>query len=240
MSRLLIKQAKQQSTGQVSLAGFVNNLRQHKGVTFIDLRDVSGLMQLVIEEKNSDYSKLKNLSLESVIAVKGSLQEKPSRNNEEKDYELLVENLEVLSLAEENLPISVLNKVDNEARPELRFNYRWLDLRQADKQLIFKVWTKLEEGFRRALIDLDFTQIYTPSLMNTASESGSEVFMVKYFDRQAYLAQSPQFYKQMAMAAGLERVFSFGPVFRAEPSFTNRHLTEFTGWDFVKKSFFTS
>lgn len=77
-----------------------------------------------------------------------------------------------------------------------------------------------------------FTQIYTPSFMNTASETGAEVFEVKYFDRKAYLAQSPQFYKQMAMASGLEKVFMTGPVFRAEPSYTTRHLTEFTGWDF--------
>ncbi len=234
MSRISIKQAKEQGSGQVKLAGFVHNLRQHKGVVFLDLRDKSALIQLVIEEKCSDFTKLKNLSLESVIEVSGEIKTKLTKKNDlaaKPDFELLVTSLEILSLADENLPISVLNKGGNQARSELRFNYRWLDLRQADKQLIFQVWTKLEAAFRQELIDLDFTQIYTPSLMNTASEGGSEVFTVKYFDRQAFLAQSPQFYKQMAMAAGLERVFSFGPVFRAEPSFTNRHLTEFTGWD---------
>lgn len=235
MLRILIKQAKKQGKGEVKLAGFVYNLRLHKGLAFIDLRDKSDLMQLVVEEKCLDFKKINNLTLESVIEVVGNLQVKPAKKNEkssEPDFELLVSKLNILSLADENLPISVLNKVDNEARSELRFNYRWLDLRHTEKQLIFKVWTKLEEAFRQELIKLDFTQLYTPSFMSTASEGGSEVFTVNYFERKAFLAQSPQFYKQMAMAAGFEKVFSFGPVFRAEPSFTNRHLTEFTGWDF--------
>ncbi len=235
MIKLSILTAKLQAKGEVSVSGFVHNLRLHKGVAFLDLRDISGIMQLVIEEKCPDFSKLSDLSLESVISVSGSLQEKPAKKNDpnaKPDYELLVNKFEVLSKAEENLPFSVLKKIDNEAGSDLRFNYRWLDLRSPEKQLIFKVWTKLEEAFRQEFARLDFIQIYSPSLMNTASEGGAEFFKVKYFDRSAYLAQSPQFYKQMAMAAGLEKVFTFGPVFRAESSFTNRHLTEFTGWDF--------
>lgn len=235
MSRISIKKAKEQKTGQVSIAGFVQNLRLHKNIAFIDLRDESAVMQLVLEETNLDFSEIKKITLESVIAVSGTLKEKPSKKNEEiggADYELLVNSLEIYSLASENLAISVLNKADNEAGVEARFNYRWLDLRQKDKQLIFKVWTILEAAFRAELIERNFTQIHSPCFMSTASESGAEVFKVKYFDREAYLAQSPQFYKQMAMASGFEKVFSFGPVFRAEPSFTSRHLTEFIGWDF--------
>jgi nondiscriminating aspartyl-tRNA synthetase len=235
MSKLSILEAKKQAKGEVLVAGFVHNLRLHKGVAFLDLRDRSAIMQLVIEEKCPDFSKLSELSLESVISVAGTLQEKPRKKNQpeaEADYELLVNSLELLSKAQENLPFSVLKKINNEAGSDLRFNYRWLDLRSFEKQLIFKVWTKLEEAFRQEFSKLDFIQIYSPSLMNTASEGGAEFFKVKYFERSAYLAQSPQFYKQMAMAAGLEKVFTFGPVFRAEASFTNRHLTEFTGWDF--------
>jgi len=89
----------------------------------------------------------------------------------------------------------------------------------------------MEIGARAYWADNGFTQLYSPALMNAASEGGAEVFEVKYFDRKAYLAQSPQFYKQMAMAAGMEKVFMVGPVFRAEASFTTRHMTEFTGWD---------
>jgi aspartyl-tRNA synthetase len=235
MERIKILEAKKKASGRFKLAGFVQNIRLHKGIAFIELRDISGVMQLVLEESKLDFSLVNKINLESVIEVIGELQEKPAKkgsNFVDKDYELLVEDLKVLSLAQENLPIGVLNKADNEAGSELRFNWRFLDLRQADKQMIFKAWTKLEEGMRNELIKNDFIQIYTPALMSTASESGAEVFEVKYFDRKAYLAQSPQFYKQMAMAAGLERVFVCGPVFRAEPSFTNRHLTEFTGWDF--------
>jgi nondiscriminating aspartyl-tRNA synthetase len=235
MERIKILEAKKKASGRFKLAGFVQNIRLHKGIAFIELRDISGVMQLVLEESKLDFSLVNKINLESVIEVIGELQEKPAKkgsNFVDKDYELLVEDLKILSLAQENLPIGVLNKADNEAGSELRFNWRFLDLRQADKQMIFKAWTKLEEGMRNELIKNDFIQIYTPALMSTASESGAEVFEVKYFDRKAYLAQSPQFYKQMAMAAGLERVFVCGPVFRAEPSFTNRHLTEFTGWDF--------
>lgn len=235
MERIKILEAKKLASGQVKLAGFVHNLRLHKGIAFVELRDISGLMQLVLEESKLDFNLVKELSLESVIEVVGVLQEKPAKKGSDsvdKDYELLVEDLELLSLAKENLPIGVLNKADNEAGSDLRFNWRFLDLRHAEKQLIFKTWTKLEEGMREEFSRQEFIQIYTPSLMSTASESGAEVFEVKYFDKKAYLAQSPQFYKQMAMAAGLEKVFVCGPVFRAEPSFTNRHLTEFTGWDF--------
>jgi len=235
MSRMMIDEAKKQGQGNVNLAGWVRNLRIHKGLIFIDLRDLSGQMQLVVLEASVAFSEAEKLTLESVVAVFGTLQEKPAKKGDDsgiKDYELLVESLEILSLADENLPIPVLTKADNEADIDLRFDNRQLDLRQEDKQLIFKTWSKLEEGFRSEFSRLGFMQIYTPCLMNTASETGSEVFEVKYFDRKAYLSQSPQFYKQMAIASGFEKVFTFGPVFRAEKSFTTRHVTEFTGWDF--------
>jgi len=233
MSRILIKEAKKQATGEVTVAGFVNNVRAHKGVIFVDLRDISDYMQLVFVSGNDSYEIAEKLQLESVIQVTGELQEKPSKKGEEtKDFELLVSEAEIVSLSDESLPISVLQKADNEANLDNRLNWRWLDLRRPENQTIFKLWTKLEQGFRDYWMENDYIQIYTPAFMNTASESGSEVFEVKYFDKKAYLAQSPQFYKQMALAAGLEKVFVMGSVFRAEPSFTSRHLTEFTGWDF--------
>ncbi|MEI6835662.1 MAG: aspartate--tRNA(Asn) ligase [Candidatus Falkowbacteria bacterium] len=235
MSRMMIAAAKEQGEGRVNLSGWARNLRIHKGLIFIDLRDLSGQMQLVVLESAAAFLEASKLTLESVISVSGTLQEKPAKKGDTsglKDYEVLVDSLEILSLANESLPIPVLTKADNEAETDLRFDYRWLDLRQEEKQLIFKTWSKLEEGFREEFSRLGFMQIYTPCLMSTASETGSEVFEVKYFDRKAYLSQSPQFYKQMAIASGLEKVFTFGPVFRAEKSFTTRHVTEFTGWDF--------
>jgi len=123
-------------------------------------------------------------------------------------------------------------KGGEETEAPIRFDYRWLDLRKPEKTKIFKVWTEFEKGWRKYWDKENYIQLYPPAFMSTASESGAEVFEVKYFDRKAYLAQSPQFYKQMAMAAGFEKVFMVSPVFRAEESFTTRHMTEFTGWDF--------
>lgn len=251
---MLIAAAKQQAEGEVTIAGWVRNLRAHKGVVFVDLVDISGTMQVVFVANNKDnsdnnnnldndsYSLVEALNLESVIEVSGVLQAKPSKKNEPeapKDYELLATAVRLISAADENLPIPVLTKVDNEANLDNRLDWRWLDLRRAENQLIFKVWSKLEEGFRDYFRKNNFLQVYTPCLMSTSSETGSEVFEVKYFEKKAYLSQSPQFYKQMAMASGLEKVFTFGPVFRAELSFTTRHVTEFTGWDF-EASFLSS
>ena len=232
---ILIDQAKNQGQGQVELSGFVYNKRAHKGVTFLDLRDSSGVMQIVLTaDKAEMYSLSETLTLESYVTVTGTLQEKPAKKGEEgkKDFELLATDLKIETLAKEQLPIPVLTKIDNEADMDLRLDWRFLDLRRPEKQLIFKVWTELEKGCRQYFASNGFTQIYTPTFMNTASETGADVFAVKYFDRQAYLAQSPQFYKQMAMASGIDKAFMVGTVYRAEKSFTNRHVTEFTGWDF--------
>jgi aspartyl-tRNA synthetase len=240
MSRILIAAAQKQGGGSVVVSGFVYNKRTHKGLVFIDLRDISGVLQLVFveaENKNA-YDAVVDLNLESVIEVSGELKEKPTKKNIDpavilvKDYELNVSAVKVISAAAEQLPIPVLQKADNEADLEARFDWRFLDLRRPEHALIFKVWTEFEKGLRKYCNEASYTQIYTPTLMNTASETGADVFAVKYFDRTAYLAQSPQFYKQMAMAAGLEKVFMTGTVFRAEKSFTTRHVTEFTGWDF--------
>jgi len=238
MPRISIAEAKKQGSGEVIVAGFVRNLRIHKGLVFVDLHDVSSNMQIVFVAADLDsdaFSLAEKLNLESVIEVSGLLQPKPAKKGEEDagpDYELAAKSVSLISLSAEELPIPVLAKADNEAHLDNRFDWRWLDLRRPESMTIFKVWTKLEEGFREYFQANKFIQINTPSFMSTSSESGSEVFEVKYFDRKAYLAQSPQFYKQMAMAAGFEKVFCFGPVFRAEPSFTTRHVTEFTGWDF--------
>jgi len=110
-------------------------------------------------------------------------------------------------------------------------DWRYLDLRRAENLLLFKVQTTLENAMREFWLQNHFLEIHSPKIMGSPSESGAELFEIQYFDRKAYLAQSPQFYKQMAMAAGFERVFEIGPVFRADPSFTSRHMTEFTGVD---------
>lgn len=238
MNKISIKEVGQHVGGQASVVGFVRNKRVHKGVIFVDLRDLSGSVQLVLLESNpAVYEMATSLQLESVIRVQGIVQEKPAKKSadgqvQEKEYEILVEQAELISLSEEQLPIQVLQKDGNEVDIDNRFNWRWLDLRRPENQMIFRTWTELERGFRQYFDQAGYMQIYTPTFMNTASETGADVFEVKYFDRKAYLAQSPQFYKQMAIASGLEKVFMVGSVYRAEKSFTTRHVTEFTGWDF--------
>lgn len=216
---------------KITVVGFLHAIRNQGKIGFIRIRDRFGSVQsVVLKNHESAFAALDGLTLESVVRVTGLAKEAPPVPEK---VELEAEEIEVLSAAEPELPIPVVaEKGGGESDVTLRFDWRWLDLRLSDKQKIFQVWTSLEKGFRTVYEKEGFTQIYMPSFMNAPSESGAEVFEVNYFDRKAYLAQSPQFYKQMAMAAGFERVFMTGPVFRAELSFTTRHMTEFTGWDF--------
>ncbi len=216
---------------EITVAGFVQALRVQSKIIFLVLRDVHGLVQNVIEISNEEaFETAKNLSLESVVAITGLVKEAKQAPG---GFEINASKVNVLSMSAPELPIPVVVKgSDEETEAPIRFDYRWIDLRKPEKTKIFKVWTALEKGFRKYWDANGFMQVYSPSFMSTPSETGAEVFEVNYFDRKAYLAQSPQFYKQMAIASGFERVFIAGPVFRAELSFTTRHLTEFTGWDF--------
>jgi aspartyl-tRNA synthetase len=230
MIRTYIKDIHSKIGEQVLLKGFVQTLRKQGSIAFIILRDVTGTIQCVVIKNNEKaFTTAKDLTVESVISLTGLAKEEKQAPG---GFEVQVEDLEVLSKAEPELPIPVVyEKSGEETDQPLRFDWRWLDLRKEERLKIFKVWTEFEKGVRTYTQDNSYIQIYTPSFMNTPSESGAEVFEVNYFDRKAYLAQSPQFYKQMAMASGLEKVFIAGPVFRAEPSYTTRHMTEFTGWD---------
>src|SRR3990167_1009221 len=211
------------------IQGFVQALRIQSKIIFVIVRNMKGLTQVVVTADNPEFEAAKNLSLESVIRATGEMKEE---KNAPGGIEMHPIKIEVLSRAEPELPIPVVVKGGEETDLPIRLDYRWIDLRKPEKAKIFQVWTEFEKGWRKYWSDNNFIQIYPPALMSTPSESGADVFEVKYFDRKAYLAQSPQFYKQMAMAAGFEKVFMTAPVFRAEESFTTRHMTEFTGWDF--------
>jgi aspartyl-tRNA synthetase len=216
--------------GEVTVHGFVHALRAQSKIAFIVLRDVTGTIQIVATADKPAFADIKKLSIESVIEVKGLAKKAPQAPG---GVEIDLVEFTVLSQSAPELPIPVVTlKGGAETEAPTRFDYRWIDLRKPEKTKIFKVWTALEKGFRKYWDENEFIQIYTPSFMSTASETGADVFEVKYFEGKAYLAQSPQFYKQMGIASGFERVFMVGPVFRAELSFTTRHLTEFTGWDF--------
>ena len=213
------------------MAGFVQAIRRQGGIVFLVIRDRSGILQgIAFKSSGEIFEQLNALSLESVVKVTGTVKAQVQAPN---GFELQIEALEVLSHAEPELPIPIVEeKGSDDVEITKAFDWRWLNLRPQNQQQIFRVWTELEAGMRDYFLSAAYTQIYTPALLSTASESGAEVFEVKYFERKAYLAQSPQFHKQMAMAAGMEKVFMVGSVFRAEPSYTTRHMTEFTGWDF--------
>lgn len=231
MDRTQIKDLKQKIGEKVRISGFVQARRDQGGIKFFVVRDVTGTVQVVfLKGAGEVFIKAGEVSLESVVSIEGLVKEEKQAPG---GFEISAENLEILSSAEPELPIPVLEEKSGEPTDiTKRLDWRWIDLRKDENLKIFKVWTELEKGFRQYWDSQDYIQIYTPSLMGTASETGSDVFKLQYFEGEAYLAQSPQFYKQMAQASGFEKVFCVGPVFRAEPSFTSRHMTEFTGWDF--------
>jgi len=213
------------------IQGFVENIRNKSKMAFLVIKDITGKMQIVVEkEKYSPefIEKIDALTLQSVITVEGEVVE----NSYVKlnGIEMIPDNLIINSIAEP-LPIQVDSKADNESDINLKMDYRWIDLRTDENTLIFKIQTYMVKALRDFLTEKNFIEVHSPKLIAAASESGADVFEVKYFDRTAYLAQSPQFYKQMAMASGFDRIFEVGPVFRAEKSFTSKHTTEFTGFD---------
>ena len=210
--------------GYATVQGMIDTIRDKKNMQFIVLKDFSGKIQLFVDKVQ--HPELAEIFLHLVpgatVKVGGEL--KNSEFVKMGGREIIVDSVEVTSYAEPN-PIAEDSTID------YRLDYRWIDLRTDKNQLMFKVQTLFTNAMREYLIDNDFIEIHTPKLIATASESGSEVFQVKYFDTFAYLAQSPQFYKQMAMAGGLGRIFECGPVFRAEKSHSRKHTTEFTGFD---------
>lgn len=222
MKRTLIRELKPEEQSKIS--GWALKIRDTKYMVFIVLQDRSGKIQVSIDKKNNEelVKKLEGVLASSILSFTGKMV--LSEYVKDGGKEFLPEGLEILSRSDA-LPL------DETASIDTRLDYRWIDLRSEKNNLMLKVQAKFVEGMREFLLNNDFTEIHTPKLIGAASESGSEVFEVKYFDRLAYLAQSPQFYKQMAIASGLERVFELAPSFRAENSNTNRHATEFTSLD---------
>ena len=210
--------------GRVSVQGMIETIRDKKSMQFIVLKDFSGKVQVTVDktahpEVAEAFSRLIS---GATVKVEGELVK--SEYVKLGGQEVLADGVEVTSTADAN-PIAEDSDIDS------RLNYRWLDLRVDKNLLIFKVQSEFTNAMKQFLLDKDFTEIHTPKFIATASESGSEVFEVKYFDTKAYLAQSPQFYKQMAMAGGLGRIFECAPAFRAEKSHTRKHATEFTSFD---------
>lgn len=226
MKRTLVRNLPEMIGQKVTVAGFVSIVRDQKRMQFVVLRDQTGMVQL-FHEKGQEDDALKaiisSLTQESAIVASGTMVS--NTNVKLGGIEIALDSLEVVGKAESPLPI------DEESSPDLKLDWRALSLRQPENALVFRVQTTMEHAMREFWREQGFVEIHSPKLMGTASESGSELFQLEYFGQRASLAQSPQFYKQMAMAAGFDRIFEIGPVFRANPSFTSRHDTEFTSID---------
>ena len=230
MERTLIRAAKEKIGEVITLKGFVQTVRNQKAVQFIILRDHTGLIQVVAErsEANSRINEsISQLTRESVIEVIGTVISNP--NVKLGQLELQFKTLVIVSMSDATLPIDIFGKTETDI--DKRLDWRFLDLRQPENQLTFRIQTTVEMAMREFWISNEFVEIHTPKIMGSPSEGGAELFTLEYFGQTASLAQSPQFYKQMAMAAGMDRVFEIGPAFRADPSFTPRHSTEFTSVD---------
>ena len=221
MQRTYIKDV---TPGVCRVQGFVENFRNKKNMAFIVVKDVTGKLQVtIVKAEHPEFNEmLDQLTIHSVVSFEGEVV--ASEYVKMGGKEMYPTSMKIESIAEA-LPIKDDSDID------VRMDYRWIDLRRERNHLMLKLQTTLTGAMREFLLERNFVEIHTPKLIGAASESGSDVFEVKYFDTNAYLAQSPQFYKQMAMASGLERIFETGPVFRAEKSYTNKHATEFTGFD---------
>lgn len=228
--RTLIKELPEKIETTVTLYLTLDVLRNQKHYQFIVGHDRTGSIQLVVAKSIvSNHIEIGEMLTGSTFMVTGkAISSTQSKTN---GIEIQVESITITSKAEA-WPITPDSSID------LRFDYRVVDLKSEKAQLMLAITSTLENSCREFLLAQELTEIHTPKLMGTASESGSQVFKVKYFDTTAYLAQSPQFYKQAAIASGLEGVFEVGTIFRAEDSTSSRHLTEFVGLD-VEKAWVT-
>ena len=222
MERTLIKNLEEEKESIIK--GHINKIRDTKYMFFIILEDRSGFIQVSIEKEGNEelIKKLEGVLSNSIMEAKGVM--KLSEYVKQGGKEFIPTDINILSYAEAS-PLEEGSNIDT------RLDYRWVDLKTEKNQLMLRIQSTMVEGMREYLYSKEFTEIHTPKLIGTASESGSEVFEVEYFDRKAYLAQSPQFYKQMAIVSGLERVFEVAPCFRAENSNSYRHATEYTSFD---------
>ncbi len=213
---------------EVVVAGWVEEIRNLGGIAFILLRDREGKVQITVKKKEVPeiFSRLTKIHRESVIGVRGTLiKSKIAKLG----FEVLPKEVEVYSEAYAPLPLGVVDRVNVEL--DTRLKHRVLDVRKEDVRAIFKIKATLVDEFRQSLKRRGFTEIHTSKIVAEGTEGGANLFEIKYFERVAYLAQSPQFYKQMMVGGGFERVYEVGMVYRAEPHNTTRHLNEYLSLD---------
>ncbi len=230
MERIHANQVKDNTGKKVLVSGWIHEIRDLGKLKFLILKDKTGIIQITMPKGHVPDEVMKEadkLTKESVVAVEGEAKEAKQAPT---GFEILPEKLEIVSLADAPTPIDTSGKIETDLSK--RLDHRFLDLRNPKGIAIFEIRSK----FYKALVEFfdkeGFTNINTPKITSAGAESGSELFPVVYFDKEAFLSQSPQLYKQMMVCAGFERVYEIAPVFRAEKSNTPRHQTEFTGVDF--------
>lgn len=223
LERVFINELSKMENETVMLRGWVHKIIDLSHVVFVKLRDKSGIVQLVC-----DKDQVKDLRLENAIEVIGT---KCENEKAPGGIEIEVDNIKILGTTYyEKLPFEV-NSFKNKAALETQLDHRTIALRRPEVRAIFKVQNEIETAFRDYLKEKHFEQIHTAKIIDSSTEGGSEMFTVNYFDRRSFLAQSPQFYKQMMVGAGFERVFEIGHAYRAELHNTWRHLNEYVSLD---------
>ncbi|MBM4237228.1 MAG: aspartate--tRNA(Asn) ligase, partial [Euryarchaeota archaeon] len=214
---------------EVTVKGWVQDVRNLGGISFVILRDRFGIIQIAMPKKKTPpevFEALTNIPRESVVAVEGTVKESAQAKM---GYEILPSAVEVLSRAASPLPLGVADNVGVEI--ETRYNNRYLDLRKPEMRAVFEIKSIALDLIDCYLKEKGFVEVFTPKIVASGAEGGATLFPVKYFDKDAYLAQSPQLYKQILMSTGLDRVYEIAPAFRAEPSDTIRHVSEFISFD---------
>ncbi len=216
-----------------ALAGWVERIRDVGGVKFLLVRDRKGHFQVVFKKgqvPDTIYEEITHLGREDVIHIEGELRENPIAPQ---GRELLPKRLTILNRSQRPLPLEFR---DERVRSGLdtRLNWRTIDLRNSRNAAVFRLQSEIAHAIREYFRGQGYIEIFTPKIVGAATESGAEVFITSYFGREAVLAQSPQFYKQMMMATGFDKVFEVGPVFRAEKHHTPRHLCEYHSVDFER------
>ncbi len=216
----------------VDVYGWVQETRKIKKLLFLILRDNTGVIQVTVKEDNvNNYDEVYGITRESVIRVNGNVNKKSvSRQG----IEIVAMEVEILNMAETPLPMGVIDKVTTDF--DTRLNNRFIDLRKIGNSLIFRFENELLFFIREYMHSEDFIEVHTPKIVAAATEGGADLFPVSYFEKKAYLNQSPQLYKEILMGSGFDKVFEVGPAFRAEKENTIRHLNEFTSID-VEVSF---
>ena len=218
----------------VTVCGWAHEIRDLGGITFLVVRDREGLVQVTLFKKTIDKNVLeivRNLSRESVVAVTGNVKKEAKAPN---GYELVPTAVTVLGKAESPLPMDTTGKVD--ADLDTRLDARFMDVRRPGTQAIFRIRHLIQKSVREFLGKEGFIEITTPKVVATATEGGTALFPITYFEREAFLNQSPQLFKQLMMSGGLDRVYEIGPIFRAEEHDTRKHLNEATSID-IEASF---